>query len=46
MNWDISTTEGNYKNDYFDINELDSIIEDKFKQYLISYDYFLQTKIF
>jgi hypothetical protein len=43
-NWDISINEGNYKNNYFEINELDQIIEDNFKQYLISYDYFYKQK--
>ena len=43
-NWDISTLEGNYKNKYFEITDLGDTLDNDFKQFIISFDYFYKQK--
>lgn len=43
-NWDISIQEGNYKNKFLEIVELDDTIDDNFKQFIIGFDYFYKQK--
>ena len=43
-NWDISILEGNYKDKYLEITELDETVDDPFKQFIIGFDYFYKQK--